>query len=653
MCAILATMSAPGAPPPSSPPLAQIPPVPNPTGPPPPGSTAPTSTRPANQGAWHMPLAGMVTALGLAFLIVGLFAMASSADVGAIGRSDEEKALIQAEKEAELAAAEKQEAVDDAREDAVKAPLGGAGQDVYADPEPQATIPGDGEGDGFTVDCSQPGVCTVESDTGEKLFFADDPSRLPEGTEPGDSNVLVPNPEGGISGFKVNPDGSLELVPRGEEDADTYGMAFGPDGSVELLEPGDKPGRGTDLIPGNPGQRERGAPIPDLGAPQTIETPKGDITVECGEGGCRITGENGDEFYMMEEGAGGGSGLSDDDLLADGKALVPSPNGDIAGFRINEDGELELVPLGEEDENTIGLGFGADGSVELLEPGQQPGLGTDLVPGDPSINPDVPDWNGADPGAPGAPGFGPGAEGAAPFDPANPGNGPFVDPAEPGAQGLPDGNANNDGPNNNGADNNENDNGSNDDGGNNNQDDGPSWFSTFFGRWTVILGAVLIGLGVLAAVLSARRRNPKPAEAPTMETIEEEEEEVVDDALHEELIHAEEDRQRVAAVDHLLVKLRSEPDPRRAIQVAYAAVETGFGRADLAKSSTDTPAQYLDRALGRKPEARGPLFELTGLFELARYSNQPVDEAMRARAIAALIEVRDLYSVTGLAAGAR
>ena len=64
-------------------------------------------------------------------------------------------------------------------------------------------------------------------------------------------------------------------------------------------------------------------------------------------------------------------------------------------------------------------------------------------------------------------------------------------------------------------------------------------------------------------------------------------------------------------------------------------------------SYSETPTEYLQRIFVMSGAAAPPARALTGLFERARYSDRPVDEAMRSEAIAALGSLRQ-----GLLAGA-
>ena len=99
----------------------------------------------------------------------------------------------------------------------------------------------------------------------------------------------------------------------------------------------------------------------------------------------------------------------------------------------------------------------------------------------------------------------------------------------------------------------------------------------------------------------------------------------------------------VALTVDLIDEINAGDDPRHAIQRAYAAVETGFGRLDFARKPAETPLKYLDRVLGKRQEVAEPLARLTELFQIARFSDRPVDEPMRASALEALGEIRDQY----------
>ena len=84
----------------------------------------------------------------------------------------------------------------------------------------------------------------------------------------------------------------------------------------------------------------------------------------------------------------------------------------------------------------------------------------------------------------------------------------------------------------------------------------------------------------------------------------------------------------------------SEPDPRRAVIACYLQLLEVAARHGPERRPSETPTEYLRRALTRTEGAAGPATSLTGLFEQARYSLRPVDESMRSRAIAALAALK-------------
>jgi hypothetical protein len=85
----------------------------------------------------------------------------------------------------------------------------------------------------------------------------------------------------------------------------------------------------------------------------------------------------------------------------------------------------------------------------------------------------------------------------------------------------------------------------------------------------------------------------------------------------------------------------AEPDPRRAIIGCYLQMLEVAARHGPERRHTETPTEYLRRMLVATVAAAAPATSLTGLFERARYSEQPVDESMRSDAIAALGALRD------------
>jgi len=141
-------------------------------------------------------------------------------------------------------------------------------------------------------------------------------------------------------------------------------------------------------------------------------------------------------------------------------------------------------------------------------------------------------------------------------------------------------------------------------------------------RSTGALGVALtalVGLGFLGAVVAAvyKRRAWEGGE--------------VGEGEHDAL---------VAEVDAGIEDLRSIRDPRAAVIACYARMERFFRAEGLRRRPSDTPLEFIARALRmRSIEGPSPL-GLTRLFERARFSDHDVDERMRSEALTALEDVR-------------
>lgn len=94
------------------------------------------------------------------------------------------------------------------------------------------------------------------------------------------------------------------------------------------------------------------------------------------------------------------------------------------------------------------------------------------------------------------------------------------------------------------------------------------------------------------------------------------------------------------ALDDAIEDLRREPDPRRAVVAAYARMEQALSVYGLPRRPAEAPYEYLGR-VAKELEAEESVADLTELFELAKFSEHSVDEAMRGQAIDALSAVRD------------
>lgn len=95
------------------------------------------------------------------------------------------------------------------------------------------------------------------------------------------------------------------------------------------------------------------------------------------------------------------------------------------------------------------------------------------------------------------------------------------------------------------------------------------------------------------------------------------------------------------AVDVSLAALQAEPDPRRAVIAAYAAMEAALAMAGLGRVRSEAPIEYLRRVLAASFGARDEVTTITDLFQVAKFSHHVVDEPMRVDAIDALQRIRD------------
>ena len=86
--------------------------------------------------------------------------------------------------------------------------------------------------------------------------------------------------------------------------------------------------------------------------------------------------------------------------------------------------------------------------------------------------------------------------------------------------------------------------------------------------------------------------------------------------------------------------LESESDPRQAVIKAYAGMERALAEDGLPRQPSETPLEYLRRALERLSASTAATTRLTSLFEQAKFSSHAIDEPMRREALAALGELR-------------
>ena len=142
-------------------------------------------------------------------------------------------------------------------------------------------------------------------------------------------------------------------------------------------------------------------------------------------------------------------------------------------------------------------------------------------------------------------------------------------------------------------------------------------------RWWPVLGLAALSLAVVAALsLVRRRRRTLVASSP------------------EELV-----AELQAMLDVALDDLRAEQDPRRAVIAAYARMERALAAFGYVRRAFEAPFEYLERvgpALAASvPSARTLVFELTHLFERAKFSPHEIDAQMKDEAIDTLTQLRD------------
>jgi Domain of unknown function (DUF4129) len=94
------------------------------------------------------------------------------------------------------------------------------------------------------------------------------------------------------------------------------------------------------------------------------------------------------------------------------------------------------------------------------------------------------------------------------------------------------------------------------------------------------------------------------------------------------------------AVDLSLDALRGEPDPRRAVIAAYAAMERSLSGAGYGRDRSEAPLEYLRRVIAAPTSVGEEVRTITLLFQHAKFSHHAVEEAMRSRAIEALARIR-------------
>lgn len=135
-------------------------------------------------------------------------------------------------------------------------------------------------------------------------------------------------------------------------------------------------------------------------------------------------------------------------------------------------------------------------------------------------------------------------------------------------------------------------------------------------RWVpfIVAGTVLAGGGIVMLIRRARRSGDDQIDAAQ--------------ALSELL-------------DETIDDLWNEPSARRAVIAAYARMERSLAAHGFPRSPFEAPLEYLRRILLDLEVRPGSVFDLTELFERAKFSSHRIDGSMKEEALIALVAVRD------------
>jgi len=104
--------------------------------------------------------------------------------------------------------------------------------------------------------------------------------------------------------------------------------------------------------------------------------------------------------------------------------------------------------------------------------------------------------------------------------------------------------------------------------------------------------------------------------------------------------------QVAAALDAGLAELSDvDTDPRSAVIACWVRLEQAAAAAGTPRQPSDAPAEYVLRLLDAHRISRPVLDRFAAVYRQARYGTGPVDETMRATAVAALRQLRDELTV--------
>lgn len=103
----------------------------------------------------------------------------------------------------------------------------------------------------------------------------------------------------------------------------------------------------------------------------------------------------------------------------------------------------------------------------------------------------------------------------------------------------------------------------------------------------------------------------------------------------------DEARSRVADALERSISGLADGDPRTVVLDAYVRMTDALAEQGIRREASDTPLEYLGRALTSLSASVGAIRQLTDLLEVAMFSTRPVDRSMAEQAVAAFDRVRD------------
>ncbi len=109
--------------------------------------------------------------------------------------------------------------------------------------------------------------------------------------------------------------------------------------------------------------------------------------------------------------------------------------------------------------------------------------------------------------------------------------------------------------------------------------------------------------------------------------------------MEDEIIEVD-DHDLARMLENLELDIAGEQDPGRAIRFGYANIERTLGELRLTKDDAETEREFLARAMPTLGSAGQAMTTLTRLFEHARFGHDQMDEAMRQRALAAVVDLQ-------------